>query len=361
MLDAGHTRIDCIPRRSASSEAARWHKQSAHDGDVNIWRKTTSGTTNDVKTVSYSESFYFQQLFLPIRRFFHHANVTPDPECVVLSINNSGRSGNWLFKDPVGWFGAIALLNIDERSRSSVFEALEIVAALRPAAIISTPPLFELLVELGALKSLEATAFFVSSGAELNTALKQRLELTIGSPVLNCYALSETSVIAVECTHGQGLHIDPFWTDVRLDGALGKRGEIIIAACANDAMPIKDFRTGDFAQWCDAPCSCGSHTPRFTHLEGKQLPLFHLPDGTFLDPGRLNRSLPPILGTYRFMVHQTAAAEFTIAMPADAFGETVNSADVAKALSGIFPDGCHLQWLPRQDFSKQRKFVRWFE
>lgn len=361
MLDAEHAGSDCVPLQSSASWVARWRGQSAREEPINIWRKTTSGTTDDVKTVTYSESFYFQQLFLPIRRFFYHANVTPDPDCVVLSINNSGRSGNWLFKDPVGWFGAIALLNIDERNSSSVFEALEIATALRPAAVISTPPLFELLAELGALEGFEATAFLVSSGAELDAALKQRLERAIGCPVLNCYALSETSVVAVECTHGQGLHIDPFWADVRLDSAIGTRGEIIIAACANDAMPIEGFHTGDFAEWCEIPCPCGSHAPRLVHLEGKRLPLFHLPDGTFLDPGRLNRILPPVLRTYRFMVHQTAAAEFTIAMPTDAFRDAANSVDVAKALSGIFPEGCRLLCLPTQDFSKQRKFVRSFE
>lgn len=361
MLDAYQAGSNCVPPQLAARELVYWRELSAREKPINIWRKTTSGTTDDVKTVTYSESYYFQQFFLPIRRFFHHANVTPDPDSVVLSINNSGRSGNWLFKDPVGWFGAIALLNVDERSFSSVLEALEIAKALRPVAVISTPPLFELFAELGTLDSLEGTAFLVSSGAELDAALKHRLERAVGCPVLNCYAISETSVVAVECTHGQGLHIAPFWADVSVDGSIGKRGEIIIATSANDAMPIEGFRTGDFAELCETTCQCGSHAPRLMHLEGKRLPLFHLSDGTFLDPGRFNRILPPVLGTYRFMVHQTAATEFTIAMPTDSFEDVTNSVDAAKALSSIFPKDNRLLCLPSQDFSKRRKFVRWVE
>ncbi|WP_180734500.1 AMP-binding protein [Paraburkholderia sp. PGU19] len=360
MLDAGEVGTDYVLSQTAVGGVARRREQSAREEPVNIWLKTTSGTTDDVKTVSYSESFYFQQLFLPIRWFFYRANVAPNLDGVVVSINNSGRSGNWLFKDPAGWFGAIALLNIDERDPSSVFAALEIAEALRPTAVISKPPLFELFAEMGALERLQGAAFLVSSGAELDASLKHRLEWAIGCPVLNCYALSETSVVAIECPQGQGLHVTPCSSQVHLNSIIGTMGEIIITARADNAILVEDFHTGDFAKLCETPCSCGSQSARLMHLEGKRLPLFCLPDGSFLDPSRLNRTLPPILGTHRFKVHQTSATEFTIAMPPHAFRNAENSVDVAAALSGIFPRGCQLSFFLTQDLSKRTKFVRSF-
>lgn len=355
MLDVGNA-VDVNFQRSKLTDEHCLNR-AALTSSPNIWQKTTSGTSDCVKIITYGERFYFQQFFLPIRKFFYRANVIPERDSVVLSINNSGKSGNWLFKDPLGWFGAIALVNIDERDAASISMAMEISAFLRPQAVISKPPLLELLTYVETSSCFDSVSFIVSSGADLTEELRDKVSRKFHCSVLNCYATSESSVVATECTQGGGPHVDLSWADIQIKRETTQRGEIVISTLDNEAL-LREFHTGDYAEWNGNPCSCGSFSPRLSKLKGKALPLFHLPGEKFLDPGRLNRILPPILGTYKFMVHQLSPTEFIIETPAMLSGNTLDFENVKEALRCVFPEKTNLQHLPNKLFFKHNKFSR---
>lgn len=324
----------------------------------NLWLKTTSGTSGKAKAALYSERFYFQQLFVPIRRFFHHAGVNPDELGVILSINNSARSKNCLFKDPLSWFGAIALLNIDERDLVTAELALDIGSALRPIALISKPPLLEMLLDLNWLARLNGVKMIVSSGAELRPELANQLQSELNCPVLDCYALSELPIIGVSCHANCGIHIDATLVDVRIDAkAPQNKGEIIISSSENEAMPLSGYRTQDYAIASEEKCVCGSLSPRLCSLEGKRLPLFRLPKGTFLDPSRFERLMPPALQNHQFEVHQVSATDFLVVIPGDIYTNRSLLEEVKENLQKILSNSCRIEFESGVVFPRIEKYT----
>jgi len=108
-------------------------------------------------------------------------------------------------------------------------------------------------------------------------AYKKKVEAEYDVPFRSAYGLVETSVVAGECSEGNGMHmvmdnfiievIDPETGENLMDG---EEGELVITPLNNVAMPLLRYRTGDVGSILPyKPCKCGNTHPKISMVRGR--------------------------------------------------------------------------------------------
>jgi phenylacetate-CoA ligase len=112
------------------------------------------------------------------------------------------------------------------------------------------------------------------------------LEEIFGGKVFNRYGCREVSVIASECEHHTGMHVNADALLVEIEpvaGLPGGMGRVVVTDLFNRSMPLIRYEIGDFASWTDGePCPCGRSLPRLDHIEGRATDFLRMPDGTLV-------------------------------------------------------------------------------
>lgn len=112
------------------------------------------------------------------------------------------------------------------------------------------------------------------------------LEETFRGKVFNRYGSREVSVIASECEHHTGMHVNADVLLVELEpvpGLKGNMGRVVVTDLFNRSMPLIRYEIGDLACWAeDVPCPCGRSLPRLARIEGRTTDFLRMPDGTLV-------------------------------------------------------------------------------
>jgi len=105
----------------------------------------------------------------------------------------------------------------------------------------------------------------IASAEVLSPENRQSIEETFQCPVLNRYGCREFSVIASECIHRRGMHINAenLLVEVLPNSSYGYQGEgeIVISDLKNYAMPLIRYRIKDVGTLLPGPCECGRGLP----------------------------------------------------------------------------------------------------
>jgi phenylacetate-CoA ligase len=96
----------------------------------------------------------------------------------------------------------------------------------------------------------------ITSGEVLTDDSRALIESTFGCKVFNRYGCREFSVIASECSHHRGMHVNAENLLVEAES-----GEIIVTDLKNFAMPMIRYRTRDVGALAAAHCPCGRGLP----------------------------------------------------------------------------------------------------
>ena len=106
-----------------------------------------------------------------------------------------------------------------------------------------------------------------------------------GVPLIDCYGSAETGQIAFLC-EADRYHINAevlIAEVVDTDGkpcAPGVSGRLLLTHLANRATPIVRYDVGDLAAHAAGPCPCGRTSPTLASIDGRQLHMLKLPDGS---------------------------------------------------------------------------------
>ncbi len=173
-----------------------------------------------------------------------------------------------------GWAGAgFAKLNLfadewpDAKAREEYFNHFA------PRILTGDPLSFADMLEAGIGGQPKA---LVSTAVAMSSALKARLQVTYGCPVIDWYSLTETGPLGYACPLGHGYHWLPH--DVHLETldetgnvttATTGRGEITVTGGRNPYIPLLRYRTGDWGRIDFDACPCGDPMPRLLDLEGR--------------------------------------------------------------------------------------------
>lgn len=106
-----------------------------------------------------------------------------------------------------------------------------------------------------------------------------------GCEVTNRYGCEEVGLIACECEHHQGMHLNLPHVYVEFLDANdqpvkpGEPGKIVVTDLNNHGMPLIRYRVEDMGVYSEQSCPCGRGFPLLERLEGRVADFLKLPDG----------------------------------------------------------------------------------
>lgn len=145
------------------------------------------------------------------------------------------------------------------------------------------------------------------------------VEQVMGCQVTDRYGCEEVGLIASECEHHRGLHVnvDHLYVEVlREDGtpaAPGESGRVVLTDLSNRGMPLLRYRVEDVAVVSGESCPCGRQQPLLAKIVGRVADFLKKPDGTMVAGVSLvERTLTAIAGIEQMQLVQDRIDAITI-------------------------------------------------
>jgi phenylacetate-CoA ligase len=133
---------------------------------------------------------------------------------------------------------------------------------------------------------------------------RELIERAFGCPAYNTYGCREVMLIASECEHRRGLHVNADHLVVELHGAQAGPGEVLLTDLSNHGMPLLRYANGDMATAGDGTCPCGRGLPLLSRVDGRVLDAIRTPDGRLLPGEFFPHMLKDVPGLKRFQLVQ---------------------------------------------------------
>ena len=145
------------------------------------------------------------------------------------------------------------------------------------------------------------------------------IEQAFSCKVFDRYGSEEVGLIAAECEHHEGLHlnIEHLYIEfLREDGtaaAPGEEGAIVITDLLNRGMPFIRYRIEDMGVPAQRPCSCGRGLPLMARVTGRVADYLKRRDGSMVAGVSLvERTLTAIEGIEQLQVVQPAIDQIVL-------------------------------------------------
>jgi phenylacetate-CoA ligase len=137
---------------------------------------------------------------------------------------------------------------------------------------------------------LSYTPKFIVTGAEpLFDRDRDMIERAFNCKVVNRYGGTEFGLLGQECSSQSNsnhyLHVQSYKTYVEIikTSKSLSEGEIVVTDLFNKAMPLIRYKSGDYGDInTDYQCACGSNTPVFTSISGRENDILKLKDGAYI-------------------------------------------------------------------------------
>ncbi|UPG92078.1 phenylacetate--CoA ligase family protein [Luteibacter aegosomaticola] len=258
------------------------------------------------------------------------------------------------FKDKV--YNAVfarKVLNSFAMTEANLSSYADAVEAYRPEVIVSyVGPLVRLaqfLVDTGRHLSHRPVSI-IGAAEALHPFQRELIERAFGAPVYNTYGCREFMLIASECEHRDGLHVNADHLMVETLSADGQpcthgSGEVAITDLFNYGMPFIRYVNGDMATPFHGLCACGRGLPLLASVDGRKLDAIRTPAGHVLPGEFFPHMLKDVPGLTRFQLVQRTIDRLDLSIVR---GEAFNDAslayiqrEVAKVLGDSAQLHCH--------------------
>ncbi len=180
------------------------------------------------------------------------------------------------------------MLSAFEMSESRMSAYADQIDRFRPETIVSyVSPIVKMaewLIASG--RRIHRPQRILGAAESLPERQRQVLEQAFGCPAYNTYGCREFMLIAAECEHRQGLHINADHLNVELGAPDGGQGpsDIILTDLHNYGMPLLRYQNGDLASASQRRCGCGRGLPMLNSVDGRKLDAIRTRDGRYV-PG----------------------------------------------------------------------------
>jgi phenylacetate-CoA ligase len=159
----------------------------------------------------------------------------------------------------------------------------------------------------------------ISTAMPLHDWQRAVIEQVFGCPVTNRYGCEEVSLIASECEHHNGLHVnaDSVYTEI------GPAGKLLVTDLTNRAMPLIRYEIGDVVTGSDRVCGCGRGLPVLERIEGREADYVVTPSGSLISGISLTENFAlHIPGTAQVQVVQESLHLLRVRLvPDETFGD----------------------------------------
>lgn len=202
------------------------------------------------------------------------------------------------------------ILNSFHMRDDNLAEYADAIEQYRPEVIVAyVGPLVRLaqwLLDQG--RVLRHRPASIVCGAEaLHDFQRDMIERAFGCPAFNTYGCREVMLIAAECEHRHGLHINADHLVVELlddNGAPADSGKVVLTDLFNYGMPLIRYVNGDMATRATHACACGRGLPLLARVDGRVLDAIRTPDGRYLPGEFFPHMLKEVPGVQRFQLVQ---------------------------------------------------------
>jgi len=182
----------------------------------------------------------------------------------------------------------------------------------------------------------------ICTAEPLLASQRQFIERALGCPVFERYGSREFGMIAAECEHHCGLHLNPAAAYIEYMPMQGSdvKGlhEILVTDLLNYGMPLIRYRVNDCVVPRESGCPCGRGLPLLGRIEGRTTDTFRLATGDVVPGVALtNRVLKVCPGLQKVQVIQDTTADFRIRYVAGVGFEATDLDHLRSNLRNFFP------------------------
>ncbi|HXP00336.1 MAG TPA: phenylacetate--CoA ligase family protein [Luteibacter sp.] len=152
-------------------------------------------------------------------------------------------------------------------------------------------------------------ASIIGAAEALHPFQRDLIERAFGAPAYNTYGCREFMLIASECEHREGLHMNADHLVVETLDHEGRStrtgsGEVAITDLFNYGMPFIRYVNGDMATHATSRCRCGRGLPMLASVDGRKLDAIRTPAGHILPGEFFPHMLKDVPGLARFQLVQ---------------------------------------------------------
>ena len=126
----------------------------------------------------------------------------------------------------------------------------------------------------------------ISTSMTLLSLERALIEAVFRCPVTDRYGCEEVGLIACECEHHSGLHVNAenvfveILDDQGRPVAPGEEGNVVVTDLVNYGMPLVRYLVGDTAVRTEQACPCGRGLPLIGRVGGRTADFLQRPDGS---------------------------------------------------------------------------------
>ena len=173
----------------------------------------------------------------------------------------------------------------------------------------------------------------ISTAMPLHDYQRTVIEQVFGCPATNRYGCEEVSLIASECEHHQGLHVnaDSVFTEI------GPNGKLLVTDLTNRAMPLIRYEIGDVVVGSEHACPCGRGMPVLERIEGREADYVVTPSGNLISGISLTENFALLIpGTAQVQVVQETLYLLRIRLVADEAFNDASRRQIARLVHEMF-------------------------
>lgn len=331
-------RIPILRRRTYQEHNARFEAKTLPAATVASNTRKTSGSSGTPTTVFQTNlvHMWWHAFFL---RDLEWAGIDPSgslaairstgkKDATLLKLLNGVSASTWLQAlHPLIEMGPSHVMDIQQDHRVQ----LRWLQGVAPDYLLSYPSNLEVLAELArglrpltgparplpSLKAVHAISDTLTEDAQKN------IEDAFGVPVKNTYSCAEAGYLASPCPAGHGLHVhaENVILEVLDDAGQpcqpGQTGQVFITHLHNFRGPIIRYELGDEATLGMKGCPCGRGLPLLARVQGKNSPMFQLPDGRLKSSTPVARLVRKAGGHWQHQVIQKARDHVVVRVAID--------------------------------------------
>ncbi len=181
----------------------------------------------------------------------------------------------------------ISFRDMDEQRLEKLVGLLD---EFQPAFISAWPSSLYILARWMARKkrTIQPPKFIVTGSENMYPHMTELIEEVFKAPVSDFYGQEESVAIAMQCSLGQGYHIQMEMGIVELLPFRDGMSEIVGTGLHNMVMPFLRYKTGDLATTGSGPCPCGRKHPLISSIIGREADLIVTPERKVVSPLMLN-------------------------------------------------------------------------
>lgn len=248
--------------------------------DQPILFKATSGSTGEPLRVGFTRESYERRIAVMYRGYGW-------------SGGHHGRRTLYLWGQPAGGMGwkerlyqsafQRRTLNAFHMTAERMAEYADAFDRFQPRVVVSyVAPIVRMarwLLDEGRVP--HRPDVILAAAEALHEGERALVEQAFGCPVQNTYGCREFMLIAAECPHRGGLHVNADHLVVELAGAAngGGAGDLVVTDLHNYGMPLLRYANGDMARPGGDSCACGRGLPKIASVEGRKLDVLQTADG----------------------------------------------------------------------------------